>query len=124
MTADRNGIGEFLVARRWPLFAVAAICALTGFVTVGEMELDRSIESLFPADDPILAPFFRLQRRFGGNAIILAAYQDDDLLSEDGSGILRNEVISERMPALNALLDEHGIRPDPGAPIAIPTRPR
>ncbi len=33
-----------------------------------------------------------------------------------------NEMIEERMPALNRLLDEHGIGPNHGKPIAVPKR--
>lgn len=35
-----------------------------------------------------------------------------------------NAVIVTSMPGLNALLDEHGIRPDPGGPVAVPERGR
>lgn len=33
-----------------------------------------------------------------------------------------NTLITERLPAINRQLDEHGIRPDPGAPLAVPRR--
>ena len=33
-----------------------------------------------------------------------------------------NEVIDDKMPALYDALNEHGIRPDPGKPITVPTR--
>jgi len=33
-----------------------------------------------------------------------------------------NEVIDRKMPALYDALNEHGIRPDPGKPITVPTR--
>ncbi len=34
-----------------------------------------------------------------------------------------NEIISTKMPALYRQLDEHGIRPDPGDTLVMPTRP-
>jgi hypothetical protein len=34
-----------------------------------------------------------------------------------------NDIIETRLPALHTLLDEHGIRPDPGKPVAVPRRP-
>ncbi len=34
-----------------------------------------------------------------------------------------NTIIDTRMPQLNRLLDENGIRPDPGKPIAVPRKP-
>ncbi|MCH7565023.1 MAG: glycosyl hydrolase [Gemmatimonadetes bacterium] len=33
-----------------------------------------------------------------------------------------NALITERLPEINALLNEHGIRPDPGAPLEVPRR--
>ena len=35
-----------------------------------------------------------------------------------------NEIIGTTMPALYGQLDEHGIRPDPGEPVAVPRRTR
>ncbi len=34
-----------------------------------------------------------------------------------------NTVITERMPALNRMLDEHGVRPSAGEPVAVPRKP-
>jgi hypothetical protein len=34
-----------------------------------------------------------------------------------------NAAITERLPALYGRLDEHGIRPDPGAAVEVPRRP-
>jgi hypothetical protein len=33
-----------------------------------------------------------------------------------------NDIVNDRLPALNRQLDEHGVRPTPGDPIVIPTR--
>ena len=33
-----------------------------------------------------------------------------------------NALITERIPEINALLNEHGIRPDPGDPLKVPRR--
>jgi hypothetical protein len=33
-----------------------------------------------------------------------------------------NDYITERMPAINRQLDEQGVRPDPGGPVAVPRR--
>ena len=33
-----------------------------------------------------------------------------------------NTLITERIPEINALLNEHGIRPDPGEPLKVPRR--
>jgi photosystem II stability/assembly factor-like uncharacterized protein len=34
-----------------------------------------------------------------------------------------NEIVTVKMPELNAKLDEHGIRPDPGKAVEVPVRP-
>jgi len=34
-----------------------------------------------------------------------------------------NAIITNRLPALYGQLDQHGVRPDPGEAIAIPSRP-
>ena len=35
-----------------------------------------------------------------------------------------NAIITDRMPALNRLLNEHGVRPDPGDVVELPIRGR
>lgn len=43
----------------------------------------------------------------------------------DGPEVLGrlNAIIETRMPAFNRMLNEQGIRPDPGAPVSVPRRP-
>ena len=41
-----------------------------------QLSFDQSIENMFAADDPLLVPYRRLTRTFGGNEIALAAYVD------------------------------------------------
>ena len=45
---------------------------------------------MFAADDPLLAPYRRLKRTFGGNEIALAAYHDPKVLTADGIERLRS----------------------------------
>lgn len=46
-------------------------------------------------------------------------------LWEDITGLVDrvNDIITNRMPALNRQLNEHGVRPSPGEPIKVPIRP-
>jgi photosystem II stability/assembly factor-like uncharacterized protein len=46
-------------------------------------------------------------------------------LWEDITGLVDrvNDIITNRMPALNRQLNEHGVRPRPGEPIKVPIRP-
>ena len=48
-------------------------------------------------DDPLLPPYHRLKRTFGGNEVVLAVYADPELLSEDGKGIQRLGEISGQL---------------------------
>src|SRR5690606_28609897 len=80
MDVPRSRIIDFLVASRYWLLAPAAVLAAVCWVPAGRLAFDRSIESMFAPDDPLLAPYRRLQRVFGGNEIVLAVYRDDDLL--------------------------------------------
>ena len=48
------------------------------------LALDRSIENMFAADDPILVPYRRLQRTFGEHEVVLAVYADPELKSPEG----------------------------------------
>ncbi len=45
---------------------------------------------MFAADDPLLEPYRRLKRTFGGNEIALAAYHDANVLTADGIERLRS----------------------------------
>jgi predicted RND superfamily exporter protein len=50
---------------------------------------------MFAKDDPLLAPYEKLKRTFGGNEIVLAVYRDEELLHEDGRGLDRLEKITD-----------------------------
>src|SRR3954470_11178825 len=86
-----------LIAFRWPLFAIGSLLAAAAFPASRHVHFDRSIEHMFAASDPLLPPYQRLKRDFGGNEIVLAVYQDEHLLNADGSGIERLAKISRRM---------------------------
>ncbi len=75
---------EWVIDHRWWLFAVAAILGVAGAVAGRRLALDRSIETMFAADDPILVPYRRLQRTFGRHDIVLAVYADAELKSPAG----------------------------------------
>ena len=66
------------VAWRWLLLGLALLITVTAIGPAGQVEFDRSVENMFAPDDPVLAPYQRLKRTFGGNEIILAVYVDPD----------------------------------------------
>jgi len=53
------------------------------------LSLDRSLERMFPADDPDRLEFERIEERFGVSQFLVFAYRDPELWSSDGSGIDR-----------------------------------
>ncbi|MEX2139821.1 MAG: MMPL family transporter [Pirellulales bacterium] len=73
-----------LIAWRLPLLAVGMALAVASFLPARRLEFDQSIENMFASDDPLLAPYRRLTRTFGGNEVALAAYVDSKLLTESG----------------------------------------
>jgi predicted RND superfamily exporter protein len=98
---------EMLIYSRWFLLGAAAVLAAISVPAALQVEFDRSIESMFAADDPLLEPYRKLKRTFGGNEIVLAVYTDPELLSESREGIRRLEQISracEDVPGVRAVL--------------------
>jgi predicted RND superfamily exporter protein len=73
-----------LIAWRLPLLVIGLALGAVSFLPARHLEFDRSIENMFAADDPLLVPYRRLTRTFGGNEIALAAYNDANLLSDQG----------------------------------------
>ncbi len=97
-------IARFLTAWRWPLLVAGVVLSVCFFLPARSLDFDRSIENMFAPDDPLLPPYHRLKRAFGGNEIVLAVYTDPDLMAKDGRGI-------ERLAELSAKLEDmEGVR--------------
>jgi predicted RND superfamily exporter protein len=92
-----NTIATNLVKWRGPLLIVGVLLALLAAPTSRRLEFDRSVENLFSPDDPLMAPFKKLQRTFGSDEVVVAVYTDPDLLKPDHSGIRRLAKIRERI---------------------------
>jgi predicted RND superfamily exporter protein len=90
-------IAESLFAWRWPLLLLGSILLAICFFPARTVQFDRSIENMFAPDDPLLAPYDRLKRSFGGNEVVLAVYADPNLLDEDRAGIGRLYDISKQL---------------------------
>jgi predicted RND superfamily exporter protein len=88
---------HFLIAWRWPLLLGAVVLAVCAFRTSQQLSFDRSIENMFAPSDPLLGPFRKLKRTFGGNEVVLAVYDDPALLAPDGAGLVRLGKISETL---------------------------
>jgi len=99
-----RGLSWLLIRWRFPLFA--AVAAVYGWsLLAGPLQFDRSLERMFVAGDPILAPFHHFQRTFGGNEVVLAVYHDPALFADDGSGLQRLEDLGRRLRAVDGLRD-------------------
>jgi predicted RND superfamily exporter protein len=96
---------SFLITARWPLFGVALLLAAGAYFPSRQVRFDRSIEHMFAPRDPLLPPYQRLKREFGGNEVVMAVYQDEHLLDPDGSGILRLAEISASMKNVAGVRD-------------------
>ncbi len=69
---------------RW---AIAIALLLTGLAMarMGQnVRTDRTLDSLFAPDDPVLADYLSLRRDFGGNEVVLLVYDDPQLWTAAG----------------------------------------
>ncbi|HVX13979.1 MAG TPA: MMPL family transporter [Pirellulales bacterium] len=120
-----SSLARTLVRFRWPLLfaAVAATAAL--YFPAQRLAFDRSIENMFAPDDPILAPFRKLKRTFGGDEIALAAYADPDLLTTGGLARLE-EVTADlaRVPGVRQAFSLSTVKRFLTSPLFAPLKPR
>lgn len=101
-----QGFIDRLINWRIPLFLLAVVLAVAAFPASGQLKFDRSVENLFAADDPLLVPYRRLARAFGGNEIVLAVYTDDNLFAPNARGLQR---LAETSRALAAVPGVHAV---------------
>jgi len=82
-----EALANLLVRWRWPLLAVAVALTAAAVIPAGRLKLDRSIESLYADDDPILLSYRRSKKLFGGDEFVLVAWREPKLL--DGGKLSR-----------------------------------
>lgn len=116
-------LSEWLIDWRWPLFILGLAVAAVALWPARKLDFDRSIENMFAPDDPLIPPYQRLKRTFGGNEIVLAVYVDKDLLAADGSGIRRLEGISARLEHVEGVAGVLSLDRPLGELIASPDSP-
>jgi predicted RND superfamily exporter protein len=104
-------IARFLVRKRWLLLALAVSLAAIAYPWSRELKFERSIENMFAADDPALAPFRRLKRTFGGDEIALAAYIDPHLL--ESAGLNRLSTITSRLARVQGVASVFSLSTSP-----------
>lgn len=82
------------------LLIVAALSTAAAWWPAQQLVMDRSLSTMFSPDDPILPPFRQLQRTFGGDTVVLAAYELDDSVKSPEPG---DTLSPEQIAALNEL---------------------
>ncbi len=93
-----HSLSHILVRYRVPLLLAAIGATFAGYFPAQRLAFDRSIENMFAPDDPVLTPFRKLKRTFGGDEVALAAYVDPDLLTT--GGLARLEQITNDLAAV------------------------
>lgn len=88
---------QLLIRYRWLGFGLSVLAVAVSFPYSKQVTFDRSIENMFAPDDPLIGPYRRLKRTFGGNEIVMAVYRDPQLLSEGKAGIRRLASVRKKM---------------------------
>lgn len=94
-----------LIAARWPCAILAVVLALACIPPAWNVRFNRSVENMFAPDDPLLGPYETVKSTFGGNEIVLAVYDDPELLAVDGAGIRRLAEIGGRLREIPGVRD-------------------
>ncbi len=82
---------------------IATVLLLVSLPAARNFSLDWQLDRMFPAGDPLVASYHRLEERFGGNEIVLAVYQDPQLWEKDGSGLDRLTQVSQQLAAVDGV---------------------
>ena len=96
-------MASFLVRWHVGLLAAALAVALIGLPVSYNLNLDWSVEGMFPRDDPTVEAYRHLQERFGAKDICLAVYHDPELWDASGAGLKRLGEISEGLAQVEGI---------------------
>ncbi|HEX7378658.1 MAG TPA: MMPL family transporter [Pirellulales bacterium] len=121
----RSSLSRRLIRFRWPLLALALAATCASYFPARQLGFDRSIENMFAPDDPLLGPFRKLKRTFGGDEIALAAYVDADLLTT--GGLARLEEVTNDLagvPGVRQAFSLATVKQFLTSPLFAPLRPR
>lgn len=91
-------ISTLLVHHRIVLLSFAGLAIVLATYPSLQLDFDRRVESMFPANDPRLAGYQRSKELFGGAETCAVAYTDDALLTEEGLERVRR--LGERLRQL------------------------
>lgn len=97
-----------MIQARWLWFAIAILLLAVAWPISERLSLDRSLERMFPKNDPDRIEFQQIEERFGVSQFLVFAYRDSELWAQDGSGIdraLRWRKQIEQTPGVAYALD-------------------
>ena len=90
-----------VVRSRRAVIAVALGVAVAGWWTAPALKYEQDVAAMFPRDDPHRVATETLRRVFGGEAVVLAVYDDDQLLSAEGAA--RQQTIVEALAEVDGV---------------------
>ena len=97
---------DLLIAVAGPLLLVFLVVVLAAHWPANRLALDQTVESMFPADDPVVKAFKRSRRVFGGDEYAFLAYSAPDLLLPDPEDPDRVEVNPDRLDEIKAFAEQ------------------
>ncbi|MDZ4818943.1 MAG: MMPL family transporter [Planctomycetota bacterium] len=111
-----------LIRWRLPLLVIGILLAVLAYAPSRQVRFDQSIENMFAVDDPLLVPYRQMNRTFGGNEVVLAAYIDPQVLSV--TGMERLTAVTERLSKVSGVRAVQSLSNTPlGNSIANPNNP-
>ena len=73
-------LANLFVRWRWLMLVIAAVLVAAAIVPALQLELDRSLESLYADTDPHLVDYQQSKRLFGGDEFVIVAWSEPNLL--------------------------------------------
>lgn len=92
-----------MIRHRWFCFGAALLVLAVLLQASQRLHFDRSLEKMFPAQDPERLTFERVERRFGVSQFMVFAYRDPNLWASDGSGLERNLQWREKIESIDGV---------------------
>ena len=92
-----------MIRHRWFCFGATLLVLAVLLPASQRLHFDRSLEKMFPAQDPERLTFERVERRFGVSQFMVFAYRDPNLWASDGSGLERNLQWREKIESIDGV---------------------
>ncbi|MCU0708204.1 MAG: MMPL family transporter [Pirellula sp.] len=88
--------------RGW-FFLLAVLTFIVAWPLSEQLHLDRSLERMFPSNDPDRMAFERLEDRFGVSRFLVFAYRDPQLWDASGQGIQRAKDLRTQLESIEGV---------------------